>query len=65
MAFAQQQYVELMHPTYSHREKAALEAAKCLKKKEVQARFHSEVKLEPSVGGPCAAILGACSINSS
>lgn len=34
MAFAQQQYVELMHPTYSHREKAALEAAKHLKKKK-------------------------------
>lgn len=39
MAFAQQQYVELMHPTYSHREKAALEAAKRLKKKKSSSTF--------------------------
>lgn len=64
MAFAQQQYVELMHPTYSHRKKLLWKLPN-VKKKKVQVRFHSEVKLEPSVGGPCVAILGACSISSS
>lgn len=51
-----------LHPTYSHTEKDALLAAKS--KKKVQACFHNEVKLVPCVGGPCAALLGVCAINS-